>query len=123
MLLTSKNVVKTISLLVVSIFLFVQVASASHVHTHDHIHAHEYSEEDQSPEPSLCTVCTLSTNDDELNFYRNLPPPSSPDFNITSIFDLEALHLSDVFFDLKRDNINLLEPPNLRLSASRAPPI
>ena len=111
MLLTSKSVAKAISLLIVAMFLFVQIASASHNHHH----------EEDTPEPNVCVACLASTQDDDGDFDLLPPPPTS--FKIPNTLDLNLAPLSGATFGLNRIDVNALEPPNLRLSASRAPPV
>ena len=110
MLLTSKSVAKAISLLIVAMFLFVQIASASHNHHH----------EEDTPEPNVCVACLASTQDDDGDF--DLPPPPPTSFKIPNTLDLNLAPLSGATFGLNRIDVNALEPPNLRLSAPRAPP-
>jgi len=112
MLLTSKSVAKAISLLIVAMFLFVQIASASHDHHHH---------EEDTPEPNVCVACLASTqDDDDCDF--DLPPPPLTSFKIPNTLDLNLAPLSGATFGLNRIDVNALEPPNLRLSAPRAPP-
>ena len=107
--------VKTISLLVVSIFLFVQVASASHVHAHDH------HPENDSPEPNVCVVCLASQQDDEGEF--DLPTPPALIFVIPNTLELNLQFVSDRTLGLSLTRVNAPDPPHLRLSAPRAPPV
>lgn len=111
MLLTSKSVAKAISLLIVAMFLFVQIASASHDHHHH---------EEDTPEPNVCVACLASTQDDDVDF--DIPPPPLTSFKIPNTLDLNLAPLSGATFGLNRIDVNALEPPNLRLSAPRAPP-
>ena len=110
MLLTSKSVAKAISLLIVAMFLFVQIASASHDYHHH---------EEDTPEPNVCVACLASTQDDG-DF--DIPPPPLTSFKIPNTLDLNLAPLSGATFGLNRIDVNALEPPNLRLSAPRAPP-
>ena len=112
MLLTSKSVAKAISLLIVAMFLFVQIASASHNHHHH---------EEDTPEPNVCVACLASTQDDDDGDF-DIPPPPLTSFKIPNTLDLNLAPLSGATFGLNRIDVNALEPPNLRLSAPRAPP-
>ena len=110
MLLTSQRIVKVISLLIVSTFLFVQIASASHVHV----------EPENSPEPEVCAICLAPTQDDDDDI--DLPPSPPLPFVIPNTLDLHVSFLTDARLVRDRHNVSTSEPPNLRLSAPRAPP-
>jgi len=101
---------KAISLLIVAMFLCVQVASAAHDHHH----------EEETPEPSVCVACLASTQDDDGDF--DITPPPLTSFKIPNTLDLNLAPLSSATFGLKHIDVNAPEPPNLRLSAPRAPP-
>ena len=112
--LTFKAISKTISLLIASMFLFVQVASA--VHIHDHIeHEHE-----------VCAVCLASTQDDDWDVddddNRPQPPPNVP-FDIPNTLAIDCVRLLKAEYTLNHNDPNVLELPNLSLSAPRAPPV
>ena len=111
MLLTSKSVAKAISLLIVAMFLCVQIASAAHDHHH----------EEETPEPSVCVACLAPTQDND-DGDLDLPPPQLPPFEIPNTLDLNSSPLSGARFGLQHIDVNAPEPPNLRLSAPRAPP-
>lgn len=113
MFLTSKNIGKAITLLIVSMFLFVQIASASHVHSHA----------DDSPEPNVCAACLASTQDDDDDDDIDLPLTSVLTFLVPNSLELDLVDLSDVKFTICRYHVNGAEPPNLRSSAPRAPPV
>lgn len=112
MLLTSQRIVKVISLLIVSTFLFVQIASASHVHV----------EPENSPEPEVCAICLAPTQDDDDDEDNDLPPSPPVPFVIPNTLDLHVSFLTDARLVRDRHNVSTSEPPNLRLSAPRAPP-
>lgn len=112
-ILTFKALAKAISLLIASMFLFVQVASASHVH--DHV--------EDAPKPEVCAVCLAATEDDDGDFDFPPPPPTPTPFFIPNTLEHDPIYLSDAPFALDRNDPNVLEPPNLRLSAPRAPPV
>ena len=110
MFLTSQRIVIAINLLIVSMFLFVQIASASHVHVDD----------DHSHEPEVCAAyLAASQDDDEVDL---TPFPPAP-FVIPNTLDLDLSSLTDAVFVREIDNVSAPEPPNLRLSAPRAPPV
>lgn len=125
---TSKSAVKTISLLIVAMFLFVQISSASHVHPHGHVHTHHHVHEieqkdEQSPEPLRCAVC-IQSHYNEFDFDADLQPPAtSLNFVIQNTIDDGYRYPAEWSFTLVRDDLDALEPPNLRLSAPRAPPV
>ena len=111
MFLTSKSVINAVSLLIVSMFLFVQIASASHVH----------GDVEDSPEPNVCVACLASTQDDDGEI--DLPSPPLEPFVIPNTLDYGLVGLSDAKFTFSRNDVNAPEPPNLRSSAPRAPPV
>ncbi|WP_427452274.1 hypothetical protein [Litorimonas sp. WD9-15] len=78
--------------------------------------------EDTTPEPNVCVACIASSQDDDLE--RDLPPlPSLPEFLIANTLDHDLNGLNAVQFTLVLSDETALEPPNLRLSAPRAPPV
>ena len=111
MFLTSKTIMKAISLLIVSAFMFAQLAAASHAH----------GDKDHSPEPSACVMCIASTQDGDGDL--DLPPTPPTPFVVPNTLDFDLSVLSDASFTLRRDGLNVAEPPNLRPSAPRAPPV
>jgi len=121
----SKNIVKATSLLIVGIFLCAQIASVSHDHSHMEAHEHSYDhgDEDHSPEPSVCMACIVSSYEKELDFHQDFPPSPPNHFDIQSINDFAVMQLSGVSFILKRDGEDLIDPPNLRVTEPRAPPV
>ena len=109
-----KAISRTISVLIASMFLFVQVASA--------VHIHDYVEDE--PEPEVCAVCLASTQDDDWNVDDDfLQPPTNAPFDMPNALDIGCVQLLEADYTLKHDDPNVLEPPNLRLSAPRAPPV
>ena len=112
--LTFKAISKTISLLIASMFLFVQVASAVHIHDHiEHEHEHE-----------VCAVCLASTQDDDWDVDDDLPqPPTNAPFDIPNTLAIDCVRLLKAKYTPNLNDPNVLEPPNLRLSAPRAPPV
>lgn len=111
MCLTSKTIVKAISLLIVFSFLFVQVVSASHIH----------SDVNDTPEPSVCMICLASTQDD--NGDIDTPPSPPMPFAVPNTLDFDLACISEATFALRRDDENVVRPPNFRPSAPRAPPV
>lgn len=110
MVLTSQRIVKMISLLIVSTFVFVQIASASHLHAGD----------ENSPEPEVCAACLAPTqDDDEVDLTPSHPAP----FVIPNTLDFDLTHIADVLTARNHEDVSVPEPPNLRLSAPRAPPV
>jgi len=111
MFFTSKTIVKAISCLIVSVFMFAQVVSASHFH----------SDVDDAPEPSVCVMCLAATQDDAGDL--DIPPHPPTPFVIPNTLDFDLAYLPDTTFALRRDDVNVALPPNLRPSAPRAPPV
>lgn len=108
---TSKGIMKAISLLIVSMFLLAQFASASHFH----------SDVEDAPEPNVCVMCLAATQDDDGDL--DIPPSPPTPFVIPNTLDFDLVDISDATFALCREEINVAEPPNLRPWAPRAPPV
>lgn len=111
MLSTSRRFAKTISTLVVAMFLCIQFASASHIHGHA----------DEGPEPRLCVVCLAATHDDMGDL--DIPSPPQNPILVPLEINLAAVLSPQISFSLRRVVGNIPEPPLLRLSAPRAPSV
>ena len=111
--LTFKAISKTISLLIASMFLFLQMASAAHIH--DHV--------EDVPEPEVCAVCLVTTEYDDWEVDDDCPqPPTKTPFDIPNTLDIDRVQLLEVEYTQNRNDLNVLEPPDIRPSAPRAPP-
>jgi hypothetical protein len=110
---TSKYIRKAIGLLIVSAFMFAQSAAASHHHNHDEL--------DHAPEPSPCVIC-LAVSPQDYNVDLDVPPKPTSLFMGFEAIDFNFLVLHGSNFMLCRDDVNNVDPPDLRASKPRAPP-
>ena len=111
MFFTSKTINKAIILLIVSICIWAQFASASHTH----------SDIENSPEPSVCVMCLASNQDDDGNL--DIPPSLPTPFVIPNTLDFDLALKSGATLAHLSNDVNVIEPPNLRPSTPRAPPV
>lgn len=109
--LTSKSIAKVISFLIISVFICVQFAWASHSH----------EDNDSAPEPSPCVMCLAAAEPEEVDF--DSPPTPPMPFIVPNTLDFDLTILFDARFTINRDDMKRIEPPNLRPSAPRAPPV
>jgi len=105
----SQRVIKAICLLIVSAFLFAQFTAVSHAH----------DDSDHSPEPAICTVCVMaSQNDDDLD----IPPPEPVEPGVIIRISYTPLTIIELPFLFGYVHETAPVSPDIRPSAPRAPP-
>lgn len=112
MLLTSQRMTKAVSFLIVSFFLCFQLAAASHNHTGL----------DAAPEAEICAACVLSSQD-EFEVEIDIDPVLPAAFIIPDTMLLTPRRVSEPSYSSVYDSLNAPEPPHVRPSAPRAPPV